>query len=294
MEAFDVSLRDGRRLAGFVGGADSDRALVFCHGTPFPFAPYSFLEDEAGKRNLRLIGWARPGYGLSDPQPGRTVASFAGDAREVLETVGIGQAIAAGWSGGGPHALSLGALLDNVCDAVITIGSVAPFEVDDLDWVAGMGPENVEEFALAQQGGAAFDAFLDEQLQGMASVNAQDLVSSMEGLISGVDRAALDECGLADFMAASLGVGVQGGPAGWKEDDEAFLSDWGFSVTDVTVPVSLWQGSQDLMVPRSHGEWLTTYLPNVTAHLLGDEGHLSLITRHLGAMLDEALALGGK
>lgn len=293
MEAFDITLRDGRTLAGFVGGADSERALVFCHGTPFPFAEYTFLEDEAAARDLRLIGWSRPGYGRSDPQPGRTVASFASDAGEVLASFGMGSAFAAGWSGGGPHAMSMGALLDGVCKAVITIGSVAPFEVDDLDWVAGMGPENVEEFALAQQGGTAFDDFLEEQLQGMASITARDLVSSMEGLISEVDREALDERSLADFMAASLKIGVHGGPAGWKEDDEAFLTDWGFSVTDVVVPVSLWQGSQDLMVPRSHGEWLTTYLPNVTAHLLGDEGHLSLITRHLGAMLDEALALGG-
>lgn len=293
MVPFDISMPDGRRLVGFEGGASSDRVLTFCHGTPFPFSDYPYLEQEAERRNLRFVAWSRPGYGASSQQPGRTVSSFAEDARSVLATLGGERIIAAGWSGGGPHALSIGAHLADLCEAVITIGSVAPFEAEDLDWVAGMGPENIEEFALAQQGGAAFDAFLDEQVRGMATLTAQDLVSSMEGLISDVDREALDEHDLAEFMAASLKIGAEGGPAGWKEDDEAFLSGWGFSVADVAVPVSLWQGAQDLMVPRSHGEWLTTYLPNVSAHLFEDEGHLSLITRHFGAMLDEALALGG-
>jgi pimeloyl-ACP methyl ester carboxylesterase len=65
------------------------------------------------------------------------------------------------------------------------------------------------------------------------------------------------------------------------------MKPWGFELSDVNVPVSLWQGRQDLMVPFSHGEYIATHLPNVTAHLLEEEGHLTLL-RYLPTMVSEA------
>ena len=285
--------RDGRTLECLIGDNDADTVLIYCHGTPFPLVPYELFSSMTTERDLQFLGWSRPGYAGSTPHPGRTVRSFAHDAEEVLATIGDKKVIALGWSGGGPHALSLGAVLKDQCAAVVTIGSVAPFDVDDLNWVEGMGPENIEEFELARQGGPAFDAYIAAAMVDLAAMTPDHLVSSMAGLISAVDAASLEEENLATMLAQSAAAGGSGRPDGWIEDDAAFLAPWGFSVADISTPVSLWQGSQDLMVPRTHGEWLATYLPNVTPHLLSDEGHLSLITRHFGAMLDEAKSLGG-
>ena len=54
---------------------------------------------------------------------------------------------------------------------------------------------------------------------------------------------------------------------------------------DISVPVAIWQGRQDAMVPFAHGEWLAAHVPGAEAHLLDDEGHVSLVHR-----LDEVLA----
>jgi pimeloyl-ACP methyl ester carboxylesterase len=74
---------------------------------------------------------------------------------------------------------------------------------------------------------------------------------------------------------------------GWLDDDLAFVADWGFALADISVPVFVWQGSEDLMVPFAHGEWLVRHVPGATAHLEADEGHLSIGIGAIDRMLDE-------
>jgi hypothetical protein len=56
----------------------------------------------------------------------------------------------------------------------------------------------------------------------------------------------------------------------------------------------VWQGSADLMVPFSHGQWLASHLPAASAHLQQREGHLSVGLGALDRMLDELVASGSR
>jgi pimeloyl-ACP methyl ester carboxylesterase len=115
-------------------------------------------------------------------------------------------------------------------------------------------------------------------------------VKSLDTLLPDVDRAVLtDEYGadLTASFAEALRVSVDG----WLDDDLAFVRPWGFSLADITVPCFVWQGSEDLMVPFTHGQWLAGHIPGVTAHLETGEGHLSIGVGAMGAMLDELVTL---
>jgi pimeloyl-ACP methyl ester carboxylesterase len=82
---------------------------------------------------------------------------------------------------------------------------------------------------------------------------------------------------------------LSAGVAGWRDDDLAFVKPWGFDLEEIVVPVSIWQGAHDRMVPFAHGEWLAAHVPGARAHLHDDEGHLSLI-QQLPRILDDLVS----
>ncbi len=280
-----VLLPDGRRLDMRVSGPAGGLPLVFHHGTPGAAIPVRALERAAHARGLRLVTTSRPGYGDSSRQPGRSVVDVAGDTAAVLAAVGAGRCLVAGWSGGGPHALACGARL-GAAAAVLVIAGVAPYGAAGLDWMSGMGEENVTEFSAALQGEDELRAYLLRESEPLRNVTAADVVSSLDTLLPDVDRAVLTgEFG--EDIAASFREAVRVGVDGWLDDDLAFARPWGFSLEEISVPVMIWQGSADLMVPFAHGQWLASQLPGASVHLEEGEGHLSVGLGALDRMLDE-------
>jgi pimeloyl-ACP methyl ester carboxylesterase len=223
--------------------------------------------------------------------PGRGVGDVATDVQAVLDALKIGSFFCAGQSGGGPHALACAALLPDRVLATASLAGVAPWGADGLDWLGGMGPENLEEFGAALKGREAIEAYLDREAAVIRDVRPEDVAASLGGLVSDVDKAALTGA-YAEFMASVLGRAVSTGIAGWRDDDIAFTRPWGFDLGSIETPVAVWQGGADRMVPMSHGAWLAAHIPWADAHLLPGEGHLSLALNKIGDVLDGLLAMG--
>jgi pimeloyl-ACP methyl ester carboxylesterase len=285
---------DGRQLEVLLAGPPDGMPLVFHNGTPSGLAEFGPMTQAASARGLRTVLYSRPGYGGSTPQPGRAVADAAADVAAILDQIGAGQFVTAGTSGGGPHALACAALLPGRCLAAATMAGVAPSNAPGLDWLGGMGPENMEEFAAAAAGEEALTRFLEAAASGLREVTADQLADELGGLVSGTDKAALTG-DYAQYLASSFRAAVSTGIAGWRDDDLAFIRDWGFSLAaDRPVPVAIWQGAQDRMVPYAHGQWLAAQVPGARAHLLPDEGHLTLTVTSFGQILDDLLDLAGR
>ena len=143
-----VHTRDGRTLAVEDSGDPAGRPVLVHMGTPNSRHLYGQNARDAAEQGLRLIGYDRPGYGGSSPQPGRTVADCAGDVRAICAELGIDRLVTWGISGGGPHVLACAALLPDLVAAVASLASPAPYGAEGLDYFAGMGRGNIDDVRL--------------------------------------------------------------------------------------------------------------------------------------------------
>src|SRR4051794_14104215 len=162
VRTLDVRTSDGRVLRVHDAGEPGDGRvpLVTHHGTP---SSGLLLDQElaaARSRELRLVSLDRPGIGGSSRQPGRRVADVATDVAAVADALSIDSFLSQGMSGGGPHVLACAALLPDRVAAAACLAGVAPFDAAGLDWLAGMGEDNVTEFSAAARGEAELRSFL--------------------------------------------------------------------------------------------------------------------------------------
>jgi pimeloyl-ACP methyl ester carboxylesterase len=276
----ELKAPDARTLRVYDAGDPAGMPTIVHHGTPMSGLPYARHVALAEAGGVRLIGYDRPGYGGSDRQEGRSVADAAEDVRAIAEQLGLERVTTWGISGGAPHALACAALLPDLVDATASLAGVAPIDAEGLDWTAGMGEENLEEFAAVRAGRAVLAPHLELQRTQLLQVDAVQLVSAWESLLSPVDRAALTG-DLAGYVVECAQTGLAPGIDGWYDDDLAFDKAWGFDVEAIETPVLLWHGTHDLFVPVSHGEWLAARIPGVDARISDDDGHLTLIERRI-------------
>ena len=228
-ERRSITRPDGRKIDFLVAGPPDGLPLVLHEGTPVGLVLYPPTVQVARVRGLRVILAARPGYEGSTPRPGRRVVDVAQDTAAVLDELGADAFVTVGWSGGGPHALACAAALPGRCLAAASIAGVAPYRANGLDWLAGMGPENVAEFGAATRGEAALTAFLDHEAVMLSTLTGESVAKALGGLVIEADRAVLTG-EFADYVAAGLRAATNSGIAGRRDDDLAFVNDWGFSL----------------------------------------------------------------
>ena len=290
-----VHTPDGRVLAVEEAGDPAGRPVLVHNGTPNSRHLYGPATLDAAERGLWLIGYDRPGYGGSSPQPGRRVADCADDARAICAALGIDRLAMWGVSGGGPHVLACAALLPDLVTAAASIASLAPFDAPGLDYFDGMGQENIDDTLLVLNDEAAARAKTEKDREELLAEPPDDAAESesesesdgdapgaFETLLSPVDAAVLSG-ELGDYLQASMRDGLAPGSEGWWED-YCMIRPWGFGLADIKVPFMLLHGRQDQFVPFGHGEWLAAHIPGVEARLYDDEGHLSLLQNRVSEM----------
>jgi pimeloyl-ACP methyl ester carboxylesterase len=284
---------DGREIDVLTTGPEDGFPLVVHGGTPTGLVVEQQIAAAAADRGLRYVLAARPGYEGSTPRPGRRVADVAPDVAAILDALGAGPFLSVGMSGGGPHSLACAALLPGRCLAAASVAGVAPYDAAGLDFLAGMGPENVTEFGLTAQGADALTPYLEREALALREVTGEQVSAALGGLISGADAGVLTG-EFAQQVADSFRAAVREGIAGWRDDDLAFAASWGFSLDALDGRVAIWQGDQDRMVPFAHGQWLAAHIPGARVHLEPGAGHLTMVVTAVERILDDLLDLAGR
>jgi pimeloyl-ACP methyl ester carboxylesterase len=281
----DLPLPDGGSLQAIDSEVGSD-LLIYHHGTPAAGPLSHQLLEAAAAHDLRLVELVRPGYGRSTRRPDRNVAFVAALSEALADHLEATRFVTMGWSGGGPHALAAAALLPTRCAGAMLLAGVAPHDAADLDFLEGMGADNIAEFGAALAGPDELESFLRAATEGLRTITAADVVASLSSLLPEVDRAFLDGPA-GEELAAQLRFSVAHGIWGWYDDDVAFTRPWGFDITAVRRPIAVWQGTEDLMVPFAHGQCLASRIPGARSHLIDGHGHLSLAADFMTAGFGE-------
>lgn len=276
MESIDFRLADGRNLNLLVGDGGSQNVVVFHHGTPSCSLIWKSWVGKLEKAGIRAIAYSRAGYYTSDRKIGRNVVSIIADIAEVIDHFSVDSFVSVGWSGGGPHALA--SALDPRCKSVVILAGVGMYGQADLDFLDGMGQENIDEFGIAIAGETPLNAWMEANGSAYRTITGEELRNSISSLFSKSDIATMQDTGFSDDLAENFRSSLEKGYSGWIDDDIAFTKDWGFSLDQVKIPVAIFQGDEDLMVPGAHGRWLHKHLPHSTLRLLKGEGHLSFFS----------------
>ncbi len=265
----------GRQLGIAEYGDPAGQPVLFLHGTPGSRLRRPPNEDDVRAAGIRLLMYDRPGYGESDRHPGRRIVDCVPDVAAIADSLGLEQFHVVGGSGGGPHALAVAARLGDRVPAVECWVSPAPYDRIDFDFLAGMDPENVQEYGWALES----EEVLHRNLVGEAEQMVGQFANESEEVLGEIDLAAADLALIArtdvqTSMGEMVVEAVRTGVWGWVDDDIAMIEPWGFDLDEIKVPVTLRYGTEDVLVPAAHGEWLSRHVPGARVVVDDAGGHL--------------------
>jgi pimeloyl-ACP methyl ester carboxylesterase len=271
----DADVRVGeRRVEYCLYNRGAGRRVVFQYGTPGTRWLSPALVDAARSADYELLVIDRPGYGTTSRRPGRRVVDVVDDVRTVVDVLNWDQFAVWGGSGGAPHALAIAAQLPDQVIACASVVGLAPHDAPGLDWYAEMSPGNVEEFHAAAQGEAAYRPMVERlAADAMSSVEAGGLQVVGDYELPESDRQGLAARHQEDGYVERMDLTYRQGVDGWIDDCIALTRPWGFELSAITVPTSIWYGPADVLASREHHEYLQATIPVAQLHELSG-GHL--------------------
>jgi pimeloyl-ACP methyl ester carboxylesterase len=259
----EVITTDGRVLALEEWGDPSGRPVLYLHGTPLSRLARHPDDAMFRRRGIRLITYDRPGYGNSSPLRDRRVADAASDVAAIADFLGLRRFQVFGVSGGAPHALACAALLPGRVNRVAGLACPAPFDAVGLDWHVGLIEMNHAEAVAAAQGRDVLEAHVKATL-----------AADLPALLPDIEQPVLSRPEIRAMISASYAEGMRPGLDGALDDTMALYAlPWGFDLATITVPVYLWHGGLDTLVPATHSRWLAERIPGVVLVTAPDVGH---------------------
>lgn len=269
-----VRLPDGRRLGFREYGPSTGVPILLFHGLP---GSRLQCRPEFAVDNLRLLMLERPGFGVSDPRPHRTLTDWADDVAAFAGQIGLDRFAICGWSGGGPFALACAAAMPERVTAVAVVGSLAPLDDDSL--LCDMLPGYRQLFLCAKHTPYALP--LPVGLYGLISCYLPRWrLRALADELCEDDRKLLLEPQRYEQMLADLHESLRQGFDAVRHELQLLSQPWGFDLDAIRAPVSVIHGDQDRIVPAAMGRRLAAHIPGSRLTIRANEGHFLLFRHH--------------
>jgi pimeloyl-ACP methyl ester carboxylesterase len=268
----EVCVAGNRRVAFEIWGSAAGTPVFLVHGTPGSRSGPRPRSSVLYRLGIRLVSYDRPGYGRSDPQPGRTVSDAAADIHAIADELELDTFGVVGRSGGGPHALACAALLGDRVERAACLVGLAPLGAEDLDWYAGMAASNTWEYRNGDI--RELRARLAERVQRIRE-DPQKMLELLADEVTNSDKSVLSDIAIQRLLTDTYQEAVREGGEGWVDDILALRRPWGFDPASIKVPVLLWHGADDVFSPASHTVWLARQIPGSIVAVQRGAAHFS-------------------
>jgi pimeloyl-ACP methyl ester carboxylesterase len=135
-----------------------------------------------------------------------------------------------------------------------------------------MHPLSVPDFRAAVQGRAELEPLVRPYVAALREDPHAASDAWLDGLPASDRRILLDPARRELDAIAEVEANRQAGE-GWIDDDLALVRPWGFELESIAVPVRLWHGEADILIPPAHSRRLARRIPAAELVLVPGAGH---------------------
>jgi pimeloyl-ACP methyl ester carboxylesterase len=276
-----IRLASGRTVGFADHGRPDGIAVIWCHGGPGSRLEPGYVAPAAVDAGLRIVGIDRPGYGLSTPEPGRTIGGWVPEALAVVDHLGIDRFVTVGISTGGAYALAVAALAPGR-----VLGVVPCCAMTDMRY------QPARATVSRPHAHAVWDAPDRESAMAAAieshGIDGSKIVESAEGPpLAPSDLAMLVDHAFGRHWTAALPAMFAQGLEGYTDDRLADGGGWtSFDVTDIACPVIVLHGGADVVADPIHARHTAAIVPGAELRIFDALGHFSIQDQLVSTILD--------
>ncbi|MBA2608661.1 MAG: alpha/beta hydrolase [Actinobacteria bacterium] len=272
-----IELPDGRTLGYSDYGPADGVAVVWCHGGPGSRLEPKTISHAAAAMGQRVIGFDRPGYGLSSPRPGRSIESVVPDQLALADHLGLDTFYVVGVSTGGAYALATAAIAPDRVAGVVACCALTDMR-DETARAAMTGDGSIADIWNSTTRDDAID-FAETQF---GPDGAKLLAGAADGTsgvrLADADMAMFTDAAFLTDMMAGLAPMFAWGVQGYVDDRLADGPGWsGFDVKLIVAPVVVLHGKADTLCPVVNAHHTAAVVPNATLRLTENDGHFSIV-----------------
>jgi len=267
-----IRLPDGRTLGFAEYGDPSGRTVLFFPGTPSGRLFHHPDESIALSVGARVVTIDRPGYGLSDFQPGRALLEWPSDVIALADALETDRFAVAGISGGAPYVAACAFRIPGRLTSAAIVGGLGP-----IDWpgaMEGMPGERRVGVRLGRRAPWLVRPLLWVRLN--PHRNPERFYQRVLAQSSQVDRAVLTRPEIRAMLIQNWTEATRRGVRGYAWETVIFSQPWGFRLEDIAMEVHLWHGEEDASMPLAVGHYLARTIPMCHSTFLPGEGHFLL------------------
>ncbi|WP_199315508.1 MULTISPECIES: alpha/beta hydrolase [Oscillatoriales] len=279
-----MQLHDDRRLAWSEWGLVEGIPVLFCTGAGMS-GWLGFGANDIPNLGLKLIAIDRPGLGLSDPHPNKTLSSWVDDIGEFIQSEDLHDVLAVGFSQGAPFTFALAA--GGLVKAIAIVSGQD--ELSHPSLLPLLHPDVKGTILAIQQDPVGFE----QRFSQMAT--ADGLWQLIIGMSAECDRVLYESDTFSQAFRRSLQEGFSQGAQGYVRDLLNALSSWQIKLEEIAVPVDLWYGGLDTSTVHSpdFGATLAKRLPFAERIFQPEEGGSILWTQswHILSKLKSHLSI---